>query len=396
MAVLLAKTPDGGVSALWAPMRKQQRSSPSSTSTPSSPPAPPADALNGIHPQRLKSKLGTHALPTAELVLSGARAYALGPAGHGTREISTVLNITRVHNAVAAVGYWGRGLAISRAFARVRRVEGGKLLADVPAHVRTLAAGTVEYWGSMQLAFFNVALLGVVEEASSSKASPAAPSASRSAAESRGLVPGPGDATLLLRLLTPVAKALTAKAAIKGLAECMESLGGVGYLENEDMSVNIARLFRDVNVLSIWEGTTDVMAADVVRVVKGREGKEVLRALGDWIEAALARWEGAYREFAEGVTSRFEEFKRVVRELGAEELRWRGRGILETLGWLVCAVLLVEDASSDGDEIALEVARRWIWKGTGKGQNERAWKEEAAWDRRVVFGDSEAEERAKL
>ena len=56
---------------------------------------------------------------------------------------------------------------------------------------------------------------------------------------------------LLLRVLTPVMKALTAKAAIAGLAECMESMGGPGYLENEDMTFSIARLFRDANVLSI-------------------------------------------------------------------------------------------------------------------------------------------------
>lgn len=63
----------------------------------------------------------------------------------------------------------------------------------------------------------------------------------------------------LLRLLTPAVKGITAKKAIAGLAECMESLGGVGYLENEDMQFNIARLYRDANVLSIWEGTTDMM-----------------------------------------------------------------------------------------------------------------------------------------
>ena len=52
----------------------------------------------------------------------------------------------------------------------------------------------------------------------------------------------------LLRLLTPVTKALTAKASISGLQEAIEALGGVGYLENEETQVmNIARLFRDNN-----------------------------------------------------------------------------------------------------------------------------------------------------
>jgi alkylation response protein AidB-like acyl-CoA dehydrogenase len=64
-------------------------------------------------------------------------------------------------------------------------------------------------------------------------------------------IPDPSKAEHLLRLLTPVAKGVTAKKAIAGLAECMESLGGVGYLENEDMQFNITRLYRDTNALSI-------------------------------------------------------------------------------------------------------------------------------------------------
>src|SRR5699024_2962106 len=109
MSVLLAKMPDGRLSAFYAPMRQQQTTSSSDTE------------LNGIQIQRLKQKLGTRSLPTAELVLSNMRAYLIGAPGYGVREISTILNITRVHNAVSAVGFWGRGLAVSRAFARVRK-----------------------------------------------------------------------------------------------------------------------------------------------------------------------------------------------------------------------------------------------------------------------------------
>ena len=63
----------------------------------------------------------------------------------------------------------------------------------------------------------------------------------------------------LLRLLTPALKGVCSKTAIAGLQECMECMGGVGYLENEDMQYNIARLYRDANVLPIWEGTTDMV-----------------------------------------------------------------------------------------------------------------------------------------
>ncbi|OCL02401.1 acyl-CoA dehydrogenase/oxidase C-terminal, partial [Glonium stellatum] len=245
MTILLAKTPSGALSAFLAPMRRQL-------------PTPPKTELNGLTIQRLKPKLGTRPVPTAELVLTNTRAYLLGNPGQGVKTITTILNLTRIHNAVSAMGTWARGLAVARAFARVRRVGGGALLVDTPAHIHSLARLHLEYRGMLQLAFFGVALLGLAESPADPADSPALSSV-RSPAESPALL------LLLLRLLTPLAKALTARAAIAGLAECMEALGGVGYLENEDPEWNVARLFRDANVLSIWEGTTDVMAADVVR-----------------------------------------------------------------------------------------------------------------------------------
>ena len=74
--------------------------------------------FNGVRIQRLKNKMGTKGLPTAELELSGMRGYLIGKEGEGVKEISALLNITRLHTAVSQVGYWGRGLAVSRAYAK--------------------------------------------------------------------------------------------------------------------------------------------------------------------------------------------------------------------------------------------------------------------------------------
>src|SRR5947207_16010165 len=100
----------------------------------------------------------------------------------------------------------------------------------------------------MHLGFFTVVLLGISEH-------PTALDEMKSKEEESHFVKDVDQANALLRLLTPVAKAQCSKAAIKGLQECMESLGGIGYLEDEQ-EFNIARLFRDTNVMSIWEGTT--------------------------------------------------------------------------------------------------------------------------------------------
>lgn len=165
MAILLAKTPDGGVSAFYAPMRRTVPHDHNAE-------GPPTTELNGIAIQRLKSKLGTRALPTAELTLQDTRAYLLGTQGQGIKEISTILNITRIHTAVTAVGLWARGLAISRAFARVRRVQ-GNLLMDVTAHVHTMASQHIEYRAHMHMTFFVIGLLGLSEHPPSVVATPA-------------------------------------------------------------------------------------------------------------------------------------------------------------------------------------------------------------------------------
>jgi len=281
---------------------------------------------------------------------------------------------------------------------------------DVPAHVKGLAQQHVDYRANMLLVYFNVALLGLVEHSASSQP-PGPTSPSR-------LVPASlSDASQLLRILTPTLKALTALTSIHGLRHCMESLGGVGYLENEDPELNIARLFRDANVLSIWEGTTDVMASDLVRVIKGRNQgagtAEPFAVINKWITGFVAYWEGiklegtvdkslqhALREFSSSLSTEWKTFTAIVTECTSDELRYRGQEVLRMLGWCVAAVLLVEDALRDENEVALEIATRWIicsgavgWGGAIRSpgatkvdsQVKTNWRSRAAWDKRIVF-----------
>ena len=85
----------------------------------------------------------------------------------------------------------------------------------------------------------------------------------------------------LLRLLTPVVKLYTAKQAIAVASEALEAFGGAGYIED----TGLPRLLRDAQVLSIWEGTTNVLSLDVLRAIAGGGAMEAL--CGD-IEARLA------------------------------------------------------------------------------------------------------------
>lgn len=194
-------------------------------------------SLNGITIHRLKDKLGTKALPTAELSLDGTRARLIGQKGEGVRRIATLINVTRVYNAVCAVSGMRRGLALARDYAR-RRIVFGRLLAEQPLHVQTLADLQVEFEGALTLVLYVAALLGKEE--------------TREASD---------DESALLRILTPVAKLYTARQGVEFASEILESFGGAGYVED----TGLPGLLRDAQVLSIWEGTTNVLSLDVLR-----------------------------------------------------------------------------------------------------------------------------------
>ena len=206
---------------------------------------------------RLKDKLGTRALPTAELTLKGTPALRIGGAGHGVKHITTVLNITRLYNAVCAVSYMRRGLALAEDYARKRRAF-GKLLAEHPLHRDTLADLHAEFAGALHLVMHLGVLLGREETDAASD-----------------------DDRALLRLLTPIAKLYTAKQAIAVASEVLECFGGQGYIED----TGLPSLLRDCQVLSIWEGTTNVLSLDVLRVI---EKADVLDALGADVRRRLA------------------------------------------------------------------------------------------------------------
>ena len=192
--------------------------------------------LNGLTVDRLKDKLGTRKVPTAELTLEGTRATLVGEPANGTRAIEPMLSITRTWNSVCAVAFMRRGLALARSYARRREAFGAPLAAQ-PLHLDTLAAVEAETWGAFMLAFLLVELLGRQES---------------------GEVDDQQRA--LLRLVTPLAKLATAKQSVAVVSELIESFGGAGYVED----TGLPGLLRDAQVLPIWEGTTNVLSLDAL------------------------------------------------------------------------------------------------------------------------------------
>ncbi|OQV08721.1 Acyl-CoA dehydrogenase, middle domain-containing protein [Cladophialophora immunda] len=348
MAILLART-EKGISLFYAPMRRALKEKDAMGFE---------TASNGVYIQRLKNKLGTKALPTAELEIKGMRGWLVGEEGRGTKEIATVLNVARLHNAATAVGLWGRGLGIVRAFARVR-VVGRKPLYERAGFMRNLARMHTEYRANVLFTFFVSGLLGCAEQAKIAKLA----GEQGKGVDKMGKLPNVTDtpmAVWLLRIFTPLLKGHCAKTGITGLQECMECLGGVGYLENDDMQFNIARLYRDANIVPIWEGTTDMMADDaILRVLYGKNRTEVMRALSKWVTAVLEQ-NARQGSDIKTVASWWTDFKQTLIDLPKSDIERHARDIMSRLVDIVQGLLLIIDAASDGDDVAQLVKECWF------------------------------------
>lgn len=287
--------------------------------------------LRGVRIDRLKDKLGTRALPTAELELIGAHAWQIGEAGRGVATVATLLNVTRLYNSVCAVSSLRRGLDLAWDYAR-RRVAFGRPLAEQPLHVRTLAELEIEHAGGFLLTFRAGELLGREEVGEATE-----------------------DERLLLRLLTPLAKLETARLAVAGTSEVIEAFGGAGYIED----TGLPRLLRDVQVLAIWEGTTNVLALDVLRAIE-KEG--ALPAFDREIERCLAAAAPSMPALAERLRSaRAAIWAAASRRLaaGRAEVEASARVYARTLARLVMAALLLEQATT-GDALALALAEGFL------------------------------------
>jgi alkylation response protein AidB-like acyl-CoA dehydrogenase len=288
--------------------------------------------LRNIRIERLKDKLGTRALPTAELTLEGTPAQLVGGAGDGVRKIATLFNVTRVYNAVAAVAGMRRAIALASDYARRRRAF-GKLLIEHPLHVETLADMQLELRAAFLLAFRVVELLGKEESGDASDS------------ESR-----------LLRFLIPIAKLYTAKQAIAVASEALEAFGGAGYLED----TGLPRLLRDAQVLSIWEGTTNILSLDALRAMERSD------ALPEWASDVRRRLSGIKVAALSSCTEQtlravqhIEQYSARAASAGSESQQAGARGFAFSIARTEAAVLLVENASAQEDRAAVAASRRW-------------------------------------
>src|SRR5947199_186680 len=210
----------------------------------------PDGRRNDYRIARLKDKLGTRAMATGEVTLDGASAALVGEAERGFAQMTAMLNITRLHNAVTAAAIMRRAVMLASAYAAHREAFGRKL-DQHPLHQEILRAMTAQADGALHLTIRMAQLLARIEttEATSGEAA-------------------------LFRLGIALTKLYTAKQAVAVVSEALEGFGGQGHMED----TGIPRLLRDAQVLPIWEGTTSVLALDSLRVLRRAETLDCLSA----------------------------------------------------------------------------------------------------------------------
>lgn len=196
----------------------------------------PDGAVNAIHFQRLKDKLGNRSNASSEVEFHGAFAERVGEEGKGIRTIIQMVQLTRQDCAIASAGLMRSGLAHALHHARHRSVF-QKHLADQPLMQAVLSDMALHVEASIALV---MRLCRAFDRA-----------------------PADAGEAAYMRLLTPAIKYWVCKSAPGFLYEAMECLGGNGYVEDGIL----ARHYRESPVNAIWEGSGNVMCLDVLRAL---------------------------------------------------------------------------------------------------------------------------------
>jgi alkylation response protein AidB-like acyl-CoA dehydrogenase len=197
---------------------------------------------------RLKDKLGTRSMASGEIRLEGATAFLVGELGAGMRQMADMVNNSRLSNGVRAAGLMRRAVTEALFVARNRQAFGNRLV-DMPLMQRQLAKMLMRTEQARTMMFQTAEAL-------------------------RRADAGEGGAYALLRVLTPLLKFRACRDARQVTGDAMEVRGGCGYIED----FPDARLMRDAHLGSIWEGTSNIVAGDVLRADKREGSFDALRS----------------------------------------------------------------------------------------------------------------------
>lgn len=209
----------------------------------------PDGTKNAVRIQRLKDKVGNRSNSSSEVEFEGAWGRMIGEEGRGIPTIIEMATFTRLNCVMGSAGLI-RQCAVQALHYTRHRHAFGKRLIEQPLMRNVLADMTLESEAATQLMMRLTEAFARAEEDPLQRA--------------------------YKRIVTPAAKFWLAKRSIELSGEAMEVFGGNGYMDEGPMG----RLYRETPVISIWEGSGNVMALDMVRAI-GREPQAMQALLDD-------------------------------------------------------------------------------------------------------------------
>ncbi|EJE9755558.1 isovaleryl-CoA dehydrogenase [Salmonella enterica] len=259
----------------------------------------PDGQRNSVRLERLKDKLGNRSNASAEVEFQDAVGWRLGEEGEGIRHILKMGGMTRLDCALGSHGLMRRAFSVAIYHAHQRQAF-GKPLIEQPLMRQTLSRMALCLEGQTALLF---RLARAWEQRREAKEA------------------------LWARLFTPAAKFAICKQGIPFVAEAMEVLGGMGYCEESELP----RLYREMPVNSIWEGSGNIMCLDVLRVLTKQHG------VYDVLSEAFAEVKGRDRHYDRAVRQLQQRLRKPDEAMGRE--------ITQQLFLLGCGAEMLRHAS---------------------------------------------------
>jgi alkylation response protein AidB-like acyl-CoA dehydrogenase len=280
----------------------------------------PDGRLNTFRIRKLKDKLGTTGIATAEIELDATYAEEVAPPPQGFKLMMEALEFSRIHNAMAGAGVARRALLEAIGYAREREAF-GQVITRYPMVQDEILSILVACEAGFALAM---------------EAAHAFDAAHRLDLDSEA------PERVWLRLVTALAKYMTAEDAIKSAQRALEIIGGNGYTQD----YVTARLVRDAQVLTVWEGPANIQALELLRLLGNRlGGRALIRAR---VSKALESAPEALMPLVQALRGEQSELEAALDHMSADaaEAERHARRLLAFMADLLAAVLLLEEASA--------------------------------------------------
>jgi alkylation response protein AidB-like acyl-CoA dehydrogenase len=297
----------------------------------------PDGAPNPMRFRRLKDKLGTVGIATAEIDLADTWAVEVAPPPDGFKLMMAALEFSRIHNAVGSAGVQRRAFVEAMDFASARRAF-GDAIANYPMVQDALMATLVNLEAGAALAFEAAHAFDLADRAQAADTD---------------------ERRVWLRLATALAKYETAEQAIRACQSAIEIIGGNGYTYD----YVTPRLARDAQVLTVWEGPANIQALEVLRMMAGRYPGE--RAFLARLEPVLGALPASLDILAEPVRRALLDWREALAFMRADpaQAQRHARRLMGLMADILGATLLLEEARAAldrGDERKALVARFFI------------------------------------